>query len=237
MWAHVLCDIQWSPVFPNLKLWTTHAGLYASTCCGWISFSSVFLLLSLSGQKPRPSSPQLPPPAPPGEHQSVSGLHGKCNPFSACWVCLRVSSQLDEPKKASPWRRRGSILIMPWPPQLAPINMNVWAPHLYLWCWAWPPSRGDSFQTSVWLILLFRSLPTTPRHRWGSEGRLTSKLTLWTHLSSSILLMLVAGVSMVKVPSWMASYHREVSLWTSVNINPLRLSFTMTSNLDMRQAT
>lgn len=46
---------------------------------------------AITGGKPRPSSLQLPLPAPPRENHGVSGSDGRYNPSAVCWVRLRSS--------------------------------------------------------------------------------------------------------------------------------------------------
>lgn len=64
----------------------------------WLSGSILFSTFlhwfqsgPITGGKPRPSSPQLPPPAPPRENHGVSGSDGRYNPSAVCWVRLRSS--------------------------------------------------------------------------------------------------------------------------------------------------
>lgn len=62
------------------------------------------------GGRPRPSSPQLPPPAPPGEWHGVPGPCGRYNPSSVRWV---ISLEI-----------RHRDILVPKPPQLLPLDVE-----------------------------------------------------------------------------------------------------------------
>lgn len=53
-------------------------------------------------------------PAPPGGSRSIPRPDGLCSPSSRCWICPRVSSQLDVPREASESDTQATAAWVSW---------------------------------------------------------------------------------------------------------------------------